>query len=223
MEFVSSLWAVPFLGIIFSMSFVPLFAPNFWKKHASYVPFFWMAIYLTCIAVNFGLKNVVTSLIEPIVDDYVPFIILISTLFIVSGGIFVDFPRRAGPAFNTLFLFAGSLIAGWIGTTGAAMLLIRPFLRANMERKYKTHLMMFFIFLVANIGGAATPLGDPPLFIGFLKGIDFFWFIKHLYPVLFGTISVLCVLFFIVDYILFRLDKDFNPAQDVTNSKFVIR
>lgn len=223
MEFTSSLWAIPFLGIIFSMSFVPLLAPAFWKKNAKYVPFFWMAVYLICIAINFGMKNLVTSLIEPIIDDYIPFIILISTLFIVSGGIFVDFPRKAGPVFNTIFLFVGSVIAGWIGTTGAAMLLIRPFLRANMERKYKTHLMMFFIFLIANIGGAATPLGDPPLFIGFLKGIDFFWFIKHLYPVLFGTIFALCALFLIVDSWLFRLEKDTIPTQEFENSKFTIR
>lgn len=207
MEFTSSLWAVPFLGIIFSMSFVPLLAPDFWKKNAKNVPFFWMALYLIGVAVNFSMKDLAESLIKPIIDDYIPFIILISTLFIVSGGIFVDFSRNADPMFNTLLLFAGSVIAGWLGTTGAAMLLIRPFLRANSERKYKTHLMMFFIFLVANIGGAATPLGDPPLFIGFLKGVDFFWFIKHLYPVLFGTILVVCTIFFVVDFLLFRSER----------------
>jgi Na+/H+ antiporter NhaD/arsenite permease-like protein len=103
-------------------------------------------------------------------------------------------------------LFFGSLLAGWIGTTGAATLLIRPFLRANAERKYKTHIVMFFIFLTANIGGAATPLGDPPLFIGFLEGIDFFWFFKNLYPYIFSVLFGLCFVFFVIDTILFRSD-----------------
>jgi Na+/H+ antiporter NhaD/arsenite permease-like protein len=144
---------------------------------------------------------------EPLLGDYIPFIVLIATLYVVAGGIFVSFSRGFGPFFNTAYLFVGSMIAGWIGTTGAAALLIRPFLRSNLGRKYTTHLMVFFIFLVANIGGAATPLGDPPLFIGFLKGVDFFWFIKNLYMVLGGTITVLCVIFFIIDFILFRLDQ----------------
>ncbi len=223
MEFTSPLWAIPFLGIILSMSFLPLLAPTFWNKHAGKVPFFWVFAYLLLVGGNFGLNAVVETVVEPIVTDYIPFIILISTLYIVSGGIFVDFPRGYGPVFNTLFLFFGSVIAGWIGTTGAAMLLIRPFLRANANRKYKTHLMIFFIFLVANIGGAATPLGDPPLFIGFLKGIDFFWFIQNLYPVLFATITGLCLLFFVVDAILFRIDKEafFEAGKDT--SRFVLR
>jgi Na+/H+ antiporter NhaD/arsenite permease-like protein len=98
------------------------------------------------------------------------------------------------------------MLAGWIGTTGAATLLIRPLLRVNADRKYKTHILVFFIFLVANIGGLASPLGDPPLFIGFLEGIDFFWFIKHLYPFLLWTMLGLCFLFFIIDGALFYKD-----------------
>jgi Na+/H+ antiporter NhaD/arsenite permease-like protein len=153
-----------------------------------------------------GVAHVIPAICEPIITDYLPFIILISALYIVSGGIFISFSRGHGPIFNTAYLFVGSIIAGWIGTTGAAALLIRPFLRANQGRKYTVHLMVFFIFLVANVGGAATPLGDPPLFIGFLKGVDFFWFIRHLFPILFGTITVLCGIFFLLDLILFRLD-----------------
>jgi Na+/H+ antiporter NhaD/arsenite permease-like protein len=135
----------------------------------------------------------------------------------VSGGIFIDFPRAYGCVFNTAFLFFGSIVAGWIGTTGAAALLIRPFLRANSGRRYTTHLMIFFIFLVANIGGAATPLGDPPLFIGFLKGVDFFWFLKNLYPFLLGTITFLCLLFFVIDYFLFRMDMDSEVTYEEIN------
>ncbi len=209
MDFENLLWAIPFLGIIFSMSFLPLLAPNFWERHGGIIPFGWTAIYLAGIAWIFGFRELLPATFEPLFNDYVSFIIQIATLYIVAGGIYIDFPNGKGPVFNTMFLFLGSLLAGWIGTTGAAMLLIRPFLRANAQRKYKVHLMVFFIFLVANIGGAATPLGDPPLFIGFLKGVDFFWFIQHLAPVLFGTIFVLCGLFYIVDTILFKKETGY--------------
>lgn len=206
MDFCSVLWAIPFLGIIFSMSFVPLIAPKFWHKYSDTTPFFWTALYLIGVCCVFGLRQTVIATVEPIASDYISFVVQIATLYIISGGIYINFPRGQGPIFNVTLLFIGSVLAGWIGTTGAATLLIRPFLRANAKRKHKTHLMVFFIFLIANIGGAATPLGDPPLFIGFLNGIDFFWFIKHLYPVLFGTIFVLCTVFFIVDLILFKKD-----------------
>ena len=222
MDFESILWAIPFLGIIFSMSFLPLLAPNFCEKYGVLVPFGWTAMYLVCVAFVFGFREVLPATLEPLLNDYVSFIIQIATLYIVAGGIFVDFPNGKGPVFNTMFLFFGSLLAGWIGTTGAAMLLIRPFLRANAGRKYKVHLVFFFIFLVANIGGAATPLGDPPLFIGFLKGVDFFWFIQHLSPILFGTTFVLCLLFFVVDTILFKKETGhFQTIRD--NISFEIK
>jgi len=222
MDFENLLWAIPFLGIIFSMSFVPLLAPRFFEKHGGMVPFCWTALYLACVAWIFGFREVIPATFEPLLNDYISFIIQIATLYIVAGGIYVDFPNGKGPIFNTIFLFFGSLLAGWIGTTGAAMLLIRPFLRANAERQYKVHLMVFFIFLVANIGGAATPLGDPPLFIGFLKGVDFFWFIQHLAPALFGTVFVLCGLFYIVDVILFKKETG-KLAVSRDNASFVIK
>jgi Na+/H+ antiporter NhaD/arsenite permease-like protein len=189
------------------MSFLPLLRPVFWNKYACYVPLFWTVLYVLSVCCFLGASRVIPAIMEPLVVDYVPFIVLISTLYVISGGIFVSFSRGSGPLFNTIYLFVGSIIAGWIGTTGAAALLIRPFLRSNLGRKHTTHLMVFFIFLIANIGGAATPLGDPPLFIGFLKGVDFFWFIKNLYMVLGGAVTALCAIFFIIDSILFRLDQ----------------
>ncbi|MDR2766539.1 MAG: sodium:proton antiporter [Holosporaceae bacterium] len=214
MEFSSSLWLCPFLGIILSMSFGPLLWQKFWHRYASYVPLFWSLIYLFFVWRSSGISEIVPAVFEPIVADYLPFVILIATLYVTSGGIFVDFPRWRGPMFNTLFLFFSSTVAGWIGTTGASALLIRPFLRANSHRKYRVHLMVFFIFLVANIGGGVSPIGDPPLFIGFLKGIDFFWFIQHLYPVIFGATGVLCALFFLMDSLLFRMEQSGNSLQN---------
>lgn len=206
MDFSNLLWLVPFFGIIFSMSFLPLLCPNFWHKHSGKVPMFWTVLYLSSVCYVFGFFKIFEAILDPIVVHYIPFIVLIASLYITSGGIFLDFPRGYGPIFNVCFLFLGSMLAGWIGTTGAATLLIRPLLRVNADRRYKTHILVFFIFLIANIGGLATPLGDPPLFIGFLEGVDFFWFIKHLYPFLLCTSLALCFLFFVIDSVLFYRD-----------------
>ena len=215
MNFDSMLWGVPFFGIILSMSFLPLISPKFWEKYSGYVPLGWTLLYLTAIGFSFGIAEVGKAFAKPLIDDYVSFIVQIATLYIVAGGIYINFPSGKGPAFNTIFLFFGAILAGWIGTTGASMLLIRPFLRVNTKRQHKVHLMIFFILLVANIGGAATPLGDPPLFIGFLKGIDFFWFIRHLYPILFGTIATLCAMFYAIDTYLFKKETGhFDISQD---------
>lgn len=218
MDFYNLCWAIPFGGIILSMSFLPLIAPSFWHKHHGKVPFFWVCIYLVSVAYHFGATNVAKAVFEPIVSDYLSFIIQISTLYIVSGGIFIDFTQKSNALFNTLFLFCGSLLAGWIGTTGAATLLIRPLLRANAERSYHSHLIVFFIFMVANIGGVMTPLGDPPLFIGFLKGIDFFWFMKNLYPYWIATTLILCAIFYALDSFLLRKEKPIattTPAKEI--------
>ncbi|MDR2794433.1 MAG: sodium:proton antiporter [Holosporaceae bacterium] len=222
MNFSDIWWAVPFLGIIFSMSFLPLLCPNFWHKYASFVPVFWASVYLASVAYVFGVKNILPAILEPLFEHYMPFILLISSLYITSGGIYVDFPRGRGPLFNVCFLFVGSLVAGWIGTTGAATLLIRPFLRANVGRKHKTHLLVFFIFLIANIGGAATPLGDPPLFIGFLEGVNFFWFLKNLTGVLLITTLGLCLLFFIIDSWFYREGADMREIK-LLEKRFVFK
>ncbi|MDR2106987.1 MAG: sodium:proton antiporter [Holosporaceae bacterium] len=218
MPFISSLWSVPFMGIVLSMSFLPLLCPKFWEKYAFSVPLFWSAAYLFSVGCFFGVAEILPAVVEPLLADYIPFMALIFALYVVSGGIFVDFPGRRGPFFNTAFLFFGSVIAGWIGTTGATALLIRPFLRANSGRKYTVHLPVFFIFLVANAGGAATPLGDPPLFMGFLKGIDFFWFIRHLYLFLTCTVLLLCALFFAIDFLLFRREAAVVSVPDENKS-----
>ncbi|MDR3179311.1 MAG: sodium:proton antiporter [Holosporaceae bacterium] len=222
MNFSDILWAVPFLGIIFSMSLLPLLCPNFWHRYGSFVPAFWASVYLASVAYVFGAKNILPAIWEPLLEHYIPFILLISSLYITSGGIYVDFPRGRGPLFNVGFLLVGSMVAGWIGTTGAATLLIRPFLRANIGRKHKTHLLVFFIFLISNIGGAATPLGDPPLFIGFLEGVDFFWFLKNLGGVLLITTLLLCLLFFIVDSWFYREGGDMREIK-LQEKRFVFK
>ncbi|MDR2268319.1 MAG: sodium:proton antiporter [Holosporaceae bacterium] len=213
MNFSSLVWSIPFLGIIFSVSFMPLLAKKIWNRYYGFVPAFWSVVYLLGVGYEFGATSLLPAILKPLLEHYIPFVTLIFALYTTSGGIFIEFSGKQGPLFNTCFLFCGSMVAGWIGTTGAAMLLVRPFLRVNSNRKHKTHLLVFFIFLVANIGGALTPLGDPPLFIGFLEGVDFFWFAKNLGGILLSTVAILCALFFVIDTVLFNQENVSSTAQ----------
>jgi Na+/H+ antiporter NhaD/arsenite permease-like protein len=135
--------------------------------------------------------------------DYFPFIIMLWALFTIAGGIVLKGNLTGTPLSNTILLTVGTLIASWVGTTGASMIMIRPVLRANASRRKKAHIVCFFIFLVANIGGSLTPLGDPPLFLGFLHGVPFFWTLKLLPEMLFAS-SILLGIFFLVDRYYYR-------------------
>lgn len=219
MDFSNIMWGIPCLGIIFSMSFIPLISAKFWNQYSRHVFVFWTLTYVICAGCAFGPSLTMLSVFDAIFSDYVSFVIQISTLFIVSGGIFINLAVRSTPAFNTAFLFGSSLLAGWIGTTGTATLMIRPMLRANSHRHYRVHLMVFFVFLVANIGGAFSPLGDPPLFVGFTNGIDFFWFAKHLYPYIFGTLFFLCAIFFLIDTQLLKVEKRIRKKNKLPENK----
>ena len=158
-----SLWTVvPFLGLLLSIAFLPLKAPHFWESHKNkaLVAFLWSLL----IAVYF-LFNAPHELVLSM-KDYASFLILLTALFIISGGIVIKGDLKATPEVNSLFLLVGAVLANFIGTTGASMLLIRPLLKTNSERKHTLHIPIFFIFVVSNIGGLLTPLGDPPLFMG---------------------------------------------------------
>ena len=150
--------------------------------------------------------------------EYVPFIVLLLSLFTISGGIKLEGTLLGTPAINTLILFIGTFFASLMGTTGAAMLLIRPIIIANNYRKYKVHTIVFFIFLVANIGGSLTPLGDPPLFLGFLSGIDFFWTTKAmLLPMIFSSFLLLLIYFIIDSY--YYSKKEYQKVTMLAHEK----
>ncbi|HLE60425.1 MAG TPA: sodium:proton antiporter [Thermoanaerobaculaceae bacterium] len=166
--------ALPFLGILLSIALFPLLAPRFWHHHYPKVAAAWALALVVPFAASYG-QPAVGEILHMAIVDYVPFIVLIGTLFTIGGGILVRGTLRGSPAVNTAIMVIGTVLASWIGTTGAAVVLIRPLLRANRERRHAAHTVVFFIFLVANIGGALTPLGDPPLFLGFLHGVPFFW------------------------------------------------
>ncbi len=205
------LWtAIPFAGILLSIALFPLFAPHFWHHNYPKVALFWGLLFgLPFLFVKHSLA--LYEILHIYLLDYIPFIILLLGLFTVSGGIYLRGTLKGTPAVNTLMITIGTILASWMGTTGASMLLIRPLLRANKERKFKVHVIVFFIFLVSNVGGALTPLGDPPLFLGFLHGIPFFWTF-HLISEMSFVAVLLLVIFFVYDSIMYRREENL-PEQ----------
>lgn len=198
-ENLSFWWTLPFWGMLLSLAFLPLFAIRFWEAHYGKIAFAWAALTIYYLGSVFGLAVAQQEVLHTLFHHYLPFIIMIGALYTISGGIHIDVEASATPAVNTKLLAIGTILAGWIGTTGAAMLLIRPLLHINKERKNRVHLMIFFIFLVANIGGALTPLGDPPLFLGFLSGVSFFWPTKYLVLPMLAVALPLLIIFFVID------------------------
>ncbi len=175
------LWALPFAGMLLCIAVFPLVAPHFWEHNFGKVSAFWVVIVLWPFLLLFGWELTLFEVLHLALLEYLPFIILLLALFTVAGGIHFAGSFRGTPLSNTAFLAGGTVIASWTGTTGASMLLIRPVMRANKDRRHKVHVIIFFIFLVSNIGGSLTPLGDPPLFLGFLKGVSFFWPTVHVF------------------------------------------
>ena len=200
------LWSVlPFAGILLSIALLPLVAPRFWHHHFAKVAAFWALVF----ALPFLFFYQGTALYEIghiYIIDYIPFIILLWSLFTISGGIYVQGSLKGTPLVNMTLLLIGTLLASVIGTTGASMLLIRPVLRSNSWRKFKVHTIVFFIFLISNIGGALTPLGDPPLFLGFLHGVPFLWTLKILPQMAFASF-ILLALYFVMDTYYYRKEN----------------
>ena len=187
------LWtSIFFVGLLLSIAILPLVNAEWWGKNYGYVSM-GLAIPAAIIVIS---KD--WQILFHVVVEYVSFIILLGSLFVISGGIVIRIGAQATAKLNCLLLFIGSVFASFIGTTGASMVLIRPMIRANKWRKRVTHVFIFFIFLVSNIGGLLTPLGDPPLFLGFLRGVPFFWTFK-LVPFWFFAVFLILIVFFIVD------------------------
>ncbi len=202
--------ALPFVGILLSIALFPLFKPVWWHHNMGKVSFFWAMVFAVPFLIAYK-GEAFHEILHIYLVDYIPFIILLWGLFTASGGILIRGTMAGTPAVNLLILIIGTILASWIGTTGASMLLIRPIIRANHSRKNKMHVIIFFIFLVSNIGGSLTPLGDPPLFLGFLHGVPFFWTLK-LFPHMLMVSGILLVVFFVLDTILFR--REGSPKGD---------
>jgi len=215
-----SLWsALPFVGMLLSIALFPLFAPKFWHNHFGKVSVFWSLVALIPLII-FYKGQAVHEFLHIVMADYIPFVILLTALYTVSGNILLRGTLVGTPVVNTIILIIGTVLASWMGTTGASMLLIRPFLRANSHRKNRTFMVVFFIFLVANVGGSLTPLGDPPLFLGFLRGVPFFWTFNLFYQMIFVAVILLLIYFFMDSYFFrkeggksIRVDTEKEPLR----------
>ncbi len=215
----SLLWALPFAGMLASIAVTPLVASKFWHHNFGKIALFWAIAFTLPFAILYGAGNAAYAVWHTIALEYIPFIVLLYALFAVAGGILVRGDIQGTPAANTGMLAFGTMIASLLGTTGAAMLMIRPLIRANARRPRNVHVFVFFIFLVANIGGSLTPLGDPPLYLGFLNGVSFFWTTEHL--LLPATLSsiLLLALFYVIDRMMARREPpNLMPENDDVQS-----
>lgn len=207
------IWSVlPFLGFLLSIALFPLFASGFWAKNFGKV------------SLAFGVPVAAWFLfIAPLelfhmAEEYVSFLVLLASLFTISGGVLLRGTIRGTPIVNCAFLATGALFANILGTTGASMLLIRPLLRANGHRKRVAHVVVFFIFLAANIGGLLTPIGDPPLFLGYLKGVPFFWTVRHLWAVWLVTSVMVIGVFYLLDRRLALSEEEGPEGPELSTS-----
>jgi Na+/H+ antiporter NhaD/arsenite permease-like protein len=210
--------ALPFAGLILSLALLQAIAPELWHRHERKIVAAWALLTLVLLGLNSGWARVGATIIETALVDYLPFIILIGALYIVAGGIRIVGHLHGNPLTNLTMLLIGGVFASLVGTTGAAMVMIRPLIRANGDRLHNAHIVVFFIFIVANIGGALTPLGDPPLLIGYLNGVDFFWTTVHLsLPTVF-VVALLAIVFIVIDRHCYHIDEAFvakrTPPHD---------
>lgn len=216
-------WALPFAGVLLSIALLPLLAPTLWHQHFGKIAAAWTAAFIIPATIQWGVGEAAHIVVHALLAEYIPFIILVASLYIISGGIYVSGNLHGSPKVNTSILAIGTLLASIMGTTGAAMLLVRPLLRANDNRVHKSHVFVFFIFLVANIGGSLTPLGDPPLFLGFLQGVPFFWTVGHIGPETLVCAVILLGLFYAIDSHYYHNREEDQPAimDDTPDTKSI--
>ncbi|MBH1957180.1 MAG: sodium:proton antiporter [Burkholderiales bacterium] len=217
----SVLWGVPFGGLLLSIALLPLLAPAFWHHHFGKVSAAWSLAFLLPFALMYGPGMAGFSFMHALLEEYIPFILLLTALFTVAGGIHIRGNLHGSPELNTAILGIGAVLASFMGTTGASMLLIRPLVRANDNRLHKAHVVVFFIFIVSNAGGSLTPLGDPPLFLGFLKGVDFFWTASHIFPETLFLAGALLAIFYAIDSWFYHRREEVVPLDPTPDTRRV--
>lgn len=213
----SVLMCVPFVGLILSIALLPLLTPKLWHKNYGKIAFCWLVLGAWCIGHFLSPETAVRSISQALVEDYVPFICIVFALYTISGGLRVHVHANPTPGLNTAILFLGAIFSNLVGTSGASMILIRPFLKLNHHRANRTHQVIFFIFAVSNIGGLLTPLGDAPLFMGLLKGVDFFWTAEHLWAPYAVTLGIVLSVFYLVDRRLCEVELRSQPVDHKIN------
>jgi Na+/H+ antiporter NhaD/arsenite permease-like protein len=206
-------WVLPFVGILLSIALMPLMAPHFWHHHFGKVALGWAAAFVLPYLAMTGFAATSYVVLHTLLFEYFPFIILLGALYTVAGGIFIKGNIQGSPLVNTIILGIGTILASFVGTTGASIILIRPIIRANQGRKYIVHVVVFFIFLVSNIGGSLTPLGDPPLFLGFLRGVDFFFTTRWMFHEMMFCALILLPVFYALDRYYWKKEKAERGAE----------
>lgn len=210
------LWlCIPFAGLLLCIAVMPLVKEEWWERRQPLVVAAWILLFLIPFAVLFGVKDAAETVLECLFNDYLTFIVLLFGLFCVSGNITLEGDFAGSPRVNVGLLAMGTLLASCIGTTGASMLMVRPVIRMNSWRRRKRHIMVFFIFMVSNMGGCLTPIGDPPLLMGFMRGVPFFWSM-HLFPVLVFNMVVLLFIFYHLDKRAYRMDIARGRKPDIS-------
>ena len=217
------LWScIPFVGMLLCIAICPLVIGEWWDAHKQYGVLFWSLLFIIPFCVAYGWNVGIEQVAESIVGDYLPFIVLLFGLFCVAGNICLEGDLVGSPKVNVILLLIGTLLSSWIGTTGASMVMIRPIIRANKWRSRKTQIVVFFIFLVSNIGGCLTPFGDPPILMGFMRGVPFFWSLKIM-PVFIVNVIILLIVFYILDRRAYRKDLAQGNRPEINAEKSHIR
>ena len=206
---------IPFAGLLLSIAVMPLFKPDWWEKHQPLAVVFWSILFIIPFTAKYGIFTMSETVLECVVNDYLTFIVLLFGLFCVAGNITIDGEFAGSPRINTALFVFGTLLSSVIGTTGSSMLLVRPFIKMNSWRKRKSHIMIFFIFLISNMGGCLTPIGDPPLLMGFMRGVPFFWSMKLFHILVFNMVILLFV-FYHLDMRSYKKDIAEGRKPDIS-------
>lgn len=212
----SLVWAIPFVGVLLSIATGPLLFHRTWEHHYGKIAAAWAVLLIVPLIAVFGFQITLETVLHALILEYMSFIIVLFALFTIAGGILVTGNLRGTPLTNVGLLGIGTVLASFVGTTGASMIMIRPVIRANDDRIYNVHVVIFFIFLVSNIGGALTPLGDPPLFVGFLRGVDFFWTTQYMFTKTLLCAGVVMLLFYVLDSYYHRKEARLAHPRDPT-------
>ena len=217
------LWlCIPFACLLLCIAIIPLVKGEWWEKYRPFAVIFWSLLFIIPFAVKYGAGTAAETVLECLVNDYLTFIVLLFGLFCVAGNITVEGSLVGSPRVNVILLGIGTFLSSWIGTTGASMLLVRPVIKMNSWRRNKAHIMVFFIFLISNMGGSLTPIGDPPLLMGFSRGVPFFWSIRF-FPILLLNMIILLTVLYFIDKRAYRKDIAAGYMPEIKENEPLIR
>lgn len=206
---------IPFAGLLLCIAVLPLVKPEIWEKYQPLFVVVWSLLFIIPFTMLYGAERSAETVLECVLNDYMTFIVLLFGLFCVSGNITLEGDFAGSPRINVGILAFGTLLASCIGTTGASMLLVRPMIKMNSWRRHRRHIMIFFIFLVSNMGGCLTPIGDPPLLMGFMRGVPFFWSMG-LFKILIFNMVIVLFIFYWIDRRAYRKDIAQGLKPDIS-------